>query len=136
MDVIVPAWVDLAQQRYHDETDGRDAISQRWEGCGVPRNALVQIAPEPALPGQGSEIAARRTDHPHVHLDRPRRPDRQDLFLLQGAEKRRLRLEGQIADLVEEEGPLVRAAKEPGTILIGPGECSLPIAEQLRGDQG
>src|SRR5262249_6803737 len=54
---------------------------------------------------------------------------------LEHAEQRRLRLEGQIADLVEQQGSLFGGSNEAQSILRRSREGALSIAEQLALDQ-
>ena len=77
----------------------------------------------------------RRRDHAYVDRDRPGLADRDDLALLQHPQKCGLQRELQIAELVEEQGALVRAADEPRTVLLGIRIGASSHAEELALDE-
>ena len=62
-------------------------------------------------------------------------PDPLELALLQHAEQRDLGLDGQVADLVEEDGAAVGQLEATEAPLRRPGERALLVAEQLRRDE-
>src|SRR5262249_62020035 len=70
-----------------------------------------------------------------VDAEGARGADRDDLALLEDAQKGCLRLERQVADLVEKEGAAVGRTDKPGPILGGARERALLVAEELALDQ-
>jgi hypothetical protein len=81
------------------------------------------------------QVAVRRRHQAHVHPDRSRAPQALELLLLQHAEELRLQLRGDIADLVEEERPLVGQLEAADFLRDGAGEGAFLVAEQLALDQ-
>ena len=72
---------------------------------------------------------------PHVDADGLAAADPLELPLLQDAQQLDLRLERQLADLVEEQRPAVRQLEPPLAPLHGAGEGALLVTEQLALDQ-
>ena len=77
------------------------------------------------------QIAVRRRNHAHVDLRRPRRADRLELPLLEHAQQLHLHVERQLADLVEEDRPVVRELEPPRLALDRAGERALLVTEEL-----
>ena len=95
----------------------------------------MKIGTEPTARHRLQQIPAGCAEEAHVHLDRPRRAERKDLPLLQHAQQGHLRLRRQLADLVEEQRPSLRAPDQPRAILLRAGEGPLAVTEELGGDQ-
>src|SRR5581483_12074324 len=83
----------------------------------------------------GLEVAVRRRDDPDVDGDRLRPADPLELPILEHAEQLRLRLEGQLADLVEEERAAVGQLEAADAPRVGPREGALLVPEQLALDE-
>ena len=83
---------------------------------------VVEVAPEVARLDLPREVAVRRGDDPHVDLAAPVLADAPHLALLERAEELRLKAEGDLADLVEEESPPLGRLEEPGPVGGGAGE--------------
>src|SRR4029434_2574832 len=79
----------------------------------------------------GREVAIGGCDDAHVDLARLHRTEPLELAVLQHAQKLRLDLARELADLVEEERALVRQLEAPGLAGRGAGERSLLVAEEL-----
>src|SRR5262249_42181073 len=101
-----------------------DAVEPREEVLAERRHRDLRL-----------EIAVGGGDDAQIDGDRARRADGCDLALLDDAEERRLRLERQIADLVEKQRPTVGRAYEAQTVGEGAGERALPVAEELGFDE-
>ena len=85
--------------------------------------------------GVGGEVAIRRRDDAHVHLDRARAADALELLLLQHAQQLGLQIQAHLADLVEQERALVRALERAFDALDRAGERALLVAEEGALDQ-
>src|SRR5207253_2309588 len=96
---------------------------------------VEEVGTEAPRPHRFLEIAIRRGDHPHVYPKRPARPYRFELLLLQNTKKLHLRLEGQLADLVEEDRAAIGELEAADAALQGTGEGTLHMSEQLALDQ-
>ena len=115
-DVAAP----LAQARQRDRKDVQ---------------AIVEIAPEAAVPHLLGQVAVGRGDDADVDVDRARTAEALDLPLLQHAQQLRLQLERQLADLVEEHGAAVRQLEAADLAGVRAGEGAALVAEQLALDQ-
>jgi hypothetical protein len=82
-----------------------------------------------------AQVAVGRGDHADVDPRRPGLAHAPDLTLLQHAQELRLQVEGQLADLVEEERPTVGRLDQPLLRLGRAGERAAHVAEQLGRDQ-
>src|SRR5688572_10593994 len=90
-----------------------------------------QIGTKRSLLHQLFQIEVRRGHHAYVDADLLIRSQRPHASLLQRAQQRRLLIERQIADLVEEERAAVRRSEEPGARCVRTGESSGDMTEQL-----
>src|SRR5439155_9502716 len=84
-----------------------DAISSLPEGRqGDPEfiQTVIDILAEPASPHLSVEGDIGGGDDSHIHADRPLAAEWLDLSLLQRTQELRLRGEGKVGDLIEEEG--------------------------------
>jgi len=117
---------------------GRDVLLALPQGRDVDRHdvePVEEILPEAALPDVLLEVAVGGGHEPDVHLDRLDAADALELVVLDHPQELHLHLPGQIADLVEEERPLVRELEAPGLAGDGPREGALLVAEQLALDE-
>jgi hypothetical protein len=118
------------------EGDVVGVLAQRRQHQGDHRQAVVEILAEAApldLPGQRAVGGGHDAHVHHPGLVRAQPPH---LAALQHAQQLRLQLEGQLADLVEEQGPAV--GRLEGSLPIGhrAGEGAAHVAEELALDQG
>ncbi len=121
----------LGQEVLGQPREVGQALPQRRQIDLDHAEAEAQIVAEGAFPDHGVEVAVRRGDDPHVHLDGLVRADPDDLARLQRAQQVGLGGEGHVADLVEEERASVRRLETPLAAVHGPGERPLLVAEQL-----
>src|SRR5918996_2446030 len=97
---------------------------------------VVEVLAELPVVNPLGEVAVRRRDHADVDLDRHVRSDPLELALLENAQQLGLRAERHLANLVEEDRPLVRGLEAPLAHRHRAGERALLVAEQLRLEQG
>jgi len=100
----------LGAEVLDEEREVREPLAKRRQAHLVAREAEVEVLAEGARGRERGEVAVRRGDDPHVHRLAPLRADRTDGLLLEEAEE--LRLEGgrDVADLVEQNGAVLRRA--------------------------
>src|SRR5207249_7886316 len=91
---------------------------------------------EPASPHLLVEADIGGGDDPRGDADRPRAAERLDLSFLQCTQELRLRGEGKVDDLIEEEASALCQLELPLLALMRSRERALLIAEELRLDQG
>src|SRR5207245_9389745 len=96
---------------------------------------VVEIVAEAAASAGLFEGRVRRGDEAHVDLDRPGAADPLDLALLEYPQELGLELGPQGADLVEEERAALRELELAKLALVGAGERTLLVAEQVGLDE-
>ncbi len=118
-----------------EQRDVGHALAQRRQADRHHVEAIEQIFSEGARRDELLQLAVRGRDEPHVDADGLDAADPLELALLEGAQELHLHLDGDLADLVEEE----RAAGgelEPARLgRDRAGEGAALVAEQLTLDQ-
>ena len=107
---------------------GGSAIGKTFE-------PVVEVGAEAARGDLGVQVAVRRGDDAHVDAQAARAADALELALLQHAQQLRLRLERQLADLVEEQRAAVGELEAAAALLDRAGEGALLVAEELALEQ-
>src|SRR5262249_22318492 len=97
--------------------------------------SIEEIRPKRAARHGGLQVPVRRGDDADVDLDRAGRAEALELAFLENPQQGELRVEGQIADLVEEDRAAVGELEPADAAGQCPGERALFVAEQLRSDQ-
>ncbi len=126
---------ELVDEEAHEQRDVLGALAQRRQRDREDVEAVVEVLAERLLADGLEQVAIGGGDDPDVDLDRRPAADALELALLEDAEQLGLGLQGQLADLVEEERAAVgqlEAADAPGD---GAGEGALLVAEQLALDE-
>src|SRR5262249_46310078 len=77
------------------------------------------------------EVPVGCRDQPHVHLDRARATEALEFLLLEHPQELRLELEGNLADLVEEERPAVGHFEPADLLRDRPREGAALVTEEL-----
>ena len=119
----------------HEEGDVGGPLPERRHFNREHAQPIEEIGPKRAARHGGFQVPVRGGDDADVHLDRACRAEALEFPFLENPQQGELRVGLQIADLVEEDRAAVgdlEAAEAPGQ---RPGERSLLVAEQLRGDQ-
>ena len=113
----------------------RGMSSLRSRSGGTEHGHDVQAVEEvlAEAPGRdlGLDVPVGRRQHAHVDLDRLLAADALELPLLQHAQQLELQRRRHVADLVEEQRPLVGQLEAPELALDRAGERALLVAEQL-----
>ena len=91
--------------------------------------AVVQILAEPPVSHHLLEIAVRGRNDPNIDLDGLHAAEAHELSLLHYPQQLALSFQGDIADLVKEDGPLVGKVAQPLLGIHGAGERPLHVAE-------
>ena len=107
------------------------ALAQRRDAQRKHGEPVVQVGAEPAVRDLGRQIAVGRRHDPDVDPDRLVGAHALHLTLLQDAEELGLRVERQLADLVEEQRAAVGELELPGAVGDRTGERAADMAEQL-----
>src|SRR5207249_7643936 len=97
--------------------------------------AVVEVGAELPFLDRGREVAVRGGDDADVDRDRLHAADAQELAMLEYAQQLRLRRRAHLADLVEEERPLVRELELAELLRVRVGERALLVAEELALEQ-
>src|SRR5437016_2825891 len=96
---------------------------------------VVEVVPEALLFHHPQEVAVRCGDEAHVDLDGLRTADPLELLLLQDAQQLRLKLERDLAHLVEEQGAPVGHLEAADLLSDGAGEGAPLVPEELALEQ-
>jgi hypothetical protein len=107
------------------------ALAQRRDPNLRDRESVVKVLPERARLDSIDQAAIRRGDQAEVDLPRTIAADRADLTRFERPKELRLELDGQLSELVEEEGPALRLDEETCSRPLGAGECALLVTEEL-----
>src|SRR5258707_6745113 len=98
---------------------------------GKDAQAVVQVLAEATLADGTLQVDVGRAEHPHVDLDRAVAAHRLEAAVLQDPQQLGLKLQGQLADLVEEQGAPVRHLEAPLPVAIRAGESALDLTDTL-----
>src|SRR6266478_7919751 len=132
-DLDVP--VHRAREPVNEVPDERGnvlgALAQRRHVDGEDVEAVIEVVAETLLVDHRAEIAVRRRDQPHVHLDGLRPADALELLLLEHPQQLRLELERDLADLVEEQRATVRDLESSDLLRDRAGESAALVTEEL-----
>ena len=112
-----------------------EALAQRRHPDREHVEAVVEVLAELAVLDQLDHVAVGGGDQAEVDLHRPLGADGIDLALLQRAQQLDLRVERQLADLVEEQRAAVGLLELADAPVDGAGERALLVAEQDALDQ-
>ncbi len=119
------------QSMLGQKQDVLPALAQRGQDDGHHVHAVVEILAEPALVHLLGKGLVGGGDEAHIHLALDVLAQPANGSLLQHAQELDLKLGGQLADLVQEERPLVGRLHESGVIAVGAGEGAPAIAEEF-----
>src|SRR5205085_748217 len=90
------------------------ALAERRNAGDDHGEAMVEVEPKAADLDLVIEIAVCRRDEPRRHIDLLIAPEPPDLPPIEHAEEARLGLQGQLANLVEEDGPVLGGLERTG----------------------
>src|SRR5205823_2253052 len=90
-------------------------LPERRQGDRELVQAVIDILPEPASPRFALEGDIGGSDDPREHLDRALAAEWLDLSLLQRTQELRLRGEGEVDDLIEEQRGTASPLRQAGT---------------------
>ena len=107
------------------------AVAERRDLDWEHVESIEEILAEASLGHLLLQVTVRRGDHADVNLACPLLANPFVLTLLEDAEELRLHVERDLADLVQEEGPLVSELEPTGPVSHRPGESSLHVTEKL-----
>ena len=106
------------------------AIAQRRELDVNHMQAVVQIFAEASFFHQLAQIHVGGGDDAHIHFDHVHPAEAHELAFLHHAQQLGLRLEGNVADFVEEDAPFVGQVEEAFLRVHRAGECAFYVPEQ------
>ena len=123
------------QEESHQERDVLRPLAERGKRDREDTESIVQVLAERLLADGLEQIAVGGGDDPDIDFPRGRPADSVELVFLQDAEQLRLRLEGELADLVEEDRPPIGELKPADSPGDGAGEGPLLMTEKLALDE-
>jgi hypothetical protein len=119
----------------HHPRDLVAPFAQRVDGEADDIEAIEEIFAELAIANQVFEIRVGGGDDADVDGDRRRFAERRDFAGLEEAQQFRLQVGAHVADFVEEQRAVDRAANQAELIALGAGEGAAAVAEQLALEQ-
>src|SRR5262249_6733403 len=120
------------RERSHEVRDVLAAVTQGRHPQMDDGEPIEEVLPKRAFRDHLFESARGRGDDPYVDRERPRTAQSEDHLLLDRAEQLHLRGGIALADLIEEQRPLIGRFEEPDLSVIGAGERTFLVAEELR----
>src|SRR5690606_31087979 len=132
----IHAGPDSGEQSLGNQHDVVATFAQRRQLQLDHVEAVVEVLAEQALVRQCLEVPVGGGHQPHIDLLRLDRADAADLAFLQYPQQPGLGLQGQLADLVEEQGTAVGGFYQAGTAGDRAGKGALLVPEQLGFDEG
>ena len=111
------------------------AIPERRQAQGHDVETIIEIFAKQALVDQDLEILVGGGNNADIGLDRGAATHRRVLALLQHAQQPGLGVHRHVADLVEEQGSTLGLLEASGGLVLGAGESTLFVTEQLGFDQ-
>ena len=133
----LPAAVRIDPEEVLDEE--RDVLRPlaQWRHVDLDHgDAVVEVLAEPGSLDLLSQILVRGGDHPDVGLDVPVGADPAELAGLERAQDLDLGRRAHLADLVQEQGALVRRLEEPVLESVRARERAALVAEELALEEG
>ena len=119
----------------HQQRDVLRPLAERRHGDREDVQAVPQVGPEAARVHLIVEFPVGGRDQAHVGLQRHVAPDALELAVLNGAQQFGLEVEGQFANLVEEQRAVVGNLEAAPALRVGAGERPFLVAEQLALDE-
>ena len=103
---------------------------------GNDAEPVVEVLPEGARLDGFLQVAVGRGDDADIQFNAFLAPHLHELPFLDHPQELGLDIQAQVADLVEEKGPVIGQFEEPVFRLQGPGERALDVTEELAFQQG
>jgi hypothetical protein len=122
--------LDLAEDVIDEEAEVARALAEGRQAKDRDGEAVEEILAEAAGSHLGHQVAVGRGDHPDVDLARVRLADALDLPFLKDPQELDLGGEGELAELVEEEGAAVGRLEDALLVVGGAGEGAAGVAEE------
>jgi hypothetical protein len=115
----------------HQRADVLLALAQRRHADGDDIQPVIEVSAKPAVRDLFLEVAIRRHDDARIHAERASATHAVELLVLQHLKELRLKARVHVADLVEEDGPLVGQLELAGLLGVSSRERSLLVPEEL-----
>src|SRR5262249_36743031 len=119
------------EEELGERDDVERSRAERWDLDVYAVEPIEEVGAELATLHGRAEIAVRRRDEAHVDSRRRAAAEPHHLAALDDAQELRLRVERQLADLVEEDAASMRGLEEPRSRDDGAAEGASLVAEQL-----
>ena len=123
---------ETTQELTREQLDVLRALRERGDHEPHLGETEVEVVAEEALVHHPSKIAPRRRHHAHRDGSWLRLSEADDDALLEHTKQLGLEGEGQLADLVEEDGPTLARFEDAHTRLGGAGERAADVTEEDR----
>ena len=112
------------------------ALPQGRQGDVDGVDAVVQVLAETAGPHQGLQVQVGGADEPDIDRNRLAAAHADDAAALERPQELGLQVQGNVADLVQEECAAVGLLELARMVGMGIGKCALDVAEEFAFEQG
>src|SRR5262249_44951271 len=117
------------------QRDVRLALAQRRNLDGEDVQTVQEVGSEFSVADGLVEVAVSGRNHPDADADRPAAADRLEPLAVKHAEQLHLRVEGQLAHLVQKDGAAVGELEAADSLLDRASEGAFDVSEQLALDK-
>ena len=127
---------EFVQEISFQQREVLSSLSQAWQLDLNHGQPIVQVFPECALAHHGSQISIGGGDDSDIDRFGSRGAHALYLVVLQNPQKLALGSQGQLANLIQENGSMIRILKNTHLVLRGSGKCTLHVTKQFTFHQG
>jgi hypothetical protein len=125
-----PAAQSLDKMR-HEGGNVFAAITQRWQLDGKYIQAKVEVTSKFAISYHFRQVAMSCSYESNIHLVSSTATQAFEFLFLQYAQQFGLKLRGNIANLIQEEGAFIGQLEAAQLLRYGSSECALLVAKKL-----
>ncbi len=122
---------ELVEEALGQGGDVAGPLAQGREVDGEHAEPVEEVLAEPPLGHSPAQVRVGGGHEAHIHLPGLLGAEGIDLLLLDGPQQLGLEVQGQVADLVQEEGAAVRQLEPAFTGRCRAAEGALHVAEEL-----
>src|SRR5262245_42987398 len=123
--------VELLEEVIEQHWDLFPALAERWDPDLDHVDPVVEVFAELVAPHRSLEVAVRGADQTDVGVDDLLAADTGELPVLQHMEQLGLQAQRHLADLVEQQRPLIGRLELAWLLPVGAGEGTLFMAKEL-----
>src|SRR5437879_4323767 len=131
LDLFVKLAAESLYEVTHEEREIFGALAKGGDLNGENIQPIVKVAAKGALGNEFREVLIGGGNDPDVHTLRAVATQALELLLLKNAKKFRLKLEGKVANFIEEKGAMIGEFETADFLADGAGEGAALMAEEF-----